>query len=157
MMTHIFRTGNLFLIVSVAASAFLLQGTRSAFAQTIPKGAVMAFRLADCPSGWRPAADLAGRAVIGAGDGQKDQNGKPLTKRAIGDAGGEETHTLSLDEMPSHSHAAQGYNGTDRAANQGGPGDVLFSATNTRTGTEGKGQPHNSMPPYLVLRYCEKN
>lgn len=155
-MTNFIRTGCLFLTVSIATFSFLVQGTRSASAQNIPKGAVMAFRLADCPSGWRSAPDLAGRGVIGAGEGQKDQNGKPLTKRAIGEAGGEETHTLSLDEMPSHSHTAQGYTGTDRAANQGGKGDVLFGATNPRTGPEGKGQPHNNMQPYLVLRYCEK-
>jgi len=156
-MTHIFRTGSLILNISIATSALFVLGTHGAFAQNIPKGAVMGFRLLECPSGWRPAADLAGRVVIGAGEGQKDQNGKPLTKRVMGEAGGEETHTLSLDEMPSHSHTAQGYNGTDRAANQGGQGDVLFAATNSRTGTEGKGQAHNNMQPYLVLRYCEKS
>lgn len=155
-MTSILGIKGFFLTVSVATVSFFLQGTPSAFAQNIPKGAVMAFRLAECPSGWRPAADLAGRSVIGAGEGQKDQNGKLLTKRAVGEAGGEETHALSLDEMPNHSHSAQGYTGTDRAANQGGKGDVLFGATNPRTGAEGKGQPHNNMPPYFVLRYCEK-
>ena len=74
----------------------------------------------------------------------------------LGETGGEEAHALSVDEMPAHSHAAQGYNGTDRAANQGGQGDVLFGATNPRTGTEGKNQPHNTMSPYLILTYCEK-
>jgi len=42
--------------------------------------------------------DLRGRVIVGAGD----QPG--LTPRPEGQMGGAERHTLSLDELPSHSH-----------------------------------------------------
>jgi microcystin-dependent protein len=154
-MTNIANVGGLALTVILTA-VLLPQGGTSASAQQVPKGAVMAFRLAKCPAGWNPAPDLAGRVVVGAGEGQKDQNNKPLTKRALGQTGGEEMHTLSVTEMPKHSHSAQGYGGGDRAANQGGQGDVLYAANNNPTGTTGGDQPHNVMQPYLVLTYCEK-
>jgi microcystin-dependent protein len=42
--------------------------------------------------------DLRGRAVIGAGAGPN------LSNRALGSSGGAETHFLTINEMPSHSH-----------------------------------------------------
>jgi microcystin-dependent protein len=51
--------------------------------------------------------DLLGRVPIGAGKGEN------LTNRALGEKIGEEVHTLTLEEMPSHSHGFDGWNDND--------------------------------------------
>jgi microcystin-dependent protein len=139
-----------------SAVVFLLHYPHSAAAQIlgVPKGAIMAFRLQTCPSGWQPAVDLAGRTIVGAGAGQDDQNGKPLTKRTLGQTGGEEMHKLTIAEMPSHSHGVQQAAGID--GNRSGQQDALYHAVHGQTDSVGGDQPHNIMPPYLVLTYCEK-
>jgi microcystin-dependent protein len=43
--------------------------------------------------------NLCGRTIIGTG------TGPDLTTRLIGASGGEETHTLTSNEMPSHTHS----------------------------------------------------
>ena len=54
--------------------------------------------------------DLRGRAPIHAGDGY-----------TLGEAGGEQSHTLSVAELPTHTHTAQATSG----------GGVAFDPTNT--------------------------
>jgi microcystin-dependent protein len=79
--------------------------------------------------------------VSGAGSG--------LTDRASGLIIGTETHTLSVGEIPPHSHTVQGFVRTDYDANdpfsqyQG-----LDTGSGTyATNTVGSGQPHNNMQP----------
>lgn len=84
--------------------------------------------------------DLRGRFVLGEGNGH-----------TIGQTGGSETHTLTIAEMPTHSH---GYTSAlpslstivvpDEPSAVPGPGT---------TAPEGGNQPHNNMPPYYVLVY----
>jgi microcystin-dependent protein len=78
---------------------------------------------------------------------------------------GEEAHTLTISEMPAHSHALQG---TTNNANQPVPtgnllatvGNVYTTAQNLTTinpasvGNAGGSQPHTNMQPYLVLNFC---
>jgi microcystin-dependent protein len=82
-----------------------------------------------------------------------DYRGKVLanssTTHGIGKSTGAETHTLSINEMPSHSHSVQGYVRTDYDAN-----DVFsnFSGLDTgnsqyNTNSVGGAQPHNNMQP----------
>jgi microcystin-dependent protein len=82
----------------------------------------------------------------------------------LGEAGGEQSHTLISNEMPQHRHNVQGtsspaslISATNNvwAASASGP----YSATSNTTmapqalGTNNGGQPHNNMQPYLVINY----
>lgn len=86
---------------------------------------------------WAPIRD---RFLVGAGESY-----------AAKATGGEKTHTLTVAEMPAHSHTINaGYNG--------GSGAKYFSAIppysligTTNTSSVGSGAAHNNMPPYYAV------
>jgi microcystin-dependent protein len=106
--------------------------------------------------------DIQGRVVVGTG------SGSGLSSRSLGQKNGEETHILTTDEMPSHSHTS----------NATGDRIGLMTANNTNTATEadntsdepniyalpqalsinstGGGNSHNNMQPFIVLYYLIK-
>lgn len=116
--------------------------------------------------------DLKGRIPMGYG------SGTGLSTYTIGQNGGEETHTLIEDEMPSHTHNASLKLSTDLATNvtpitgdvsapgigdpaigTGTPVKTFGNATNLIDGHEfpttntGGDQPFNIMQPYLAVNY----
>ena len=132
---------------------------RDTLERLIPPGAVLAFNRPDCPLvGWKPFAPLAGRVIVGAGSGMRDQTGKALTARTVGQSGGEEAHVLTVDELAGHSH------GYMYSSGQHSPSQVdhtpqefgLKDRPNTQTSASGGNKAHNTMPPFYVLTYCER-
>lgn len=70
------------------------------------------------------------------------------SKHAAGSTGGEETHQLTVDEMPSHTHK-QSIGSTAMTGNA--PLVNGFNSFGEDTGAAGGDQPHNNMPPYLSV------
>lgn len=73
---------------------------------------------------------------------------------AAGSTGGEAQHTLTVGEMPSHTHATR----LNWSNTQGwglitscGDGTNAVVDAGIWTGATGGGKPHNNMPPYLAV------
>lgn len=92
--------------------------------------------------------DLRQRIPVGFKSGDSDFG-------TLGQTGGEKTHTLSVSEMPAHSHdiscAQENLGGSSRV--QSSP--VGTSAT-LSTSSKGGGGAHNNIQPYQVLNYIIK-
>lgn len=86
----------------------------------------------------------------------------------MGETGGEKEITLTVEQMPEHTHTDVGH---DHSYTQPGatiavvtPGEIVATAPNlipgvTGTGNAdiqntGGGQPHENRPPFMALRYC---
>lgn len=80
-------------------------------------------------------------------------------KHAAGTSGGEETHTLIIEEMPAHSHQynrlPQSFSNTDySSSDQANFIESVRSSSNTentQTRNTGGSQPHNNMPPFVSV------
>lgn len=115
--------------------------------------------------GTNDTPDLRGRFILAANDKYKEDT-----------TGGEETHTLILNEMPIHNHegetdttGAHTHQYTSRSSG-GGSGYVSgssgYSTSNTSSAgnhkhslsinNAGGGKSHNNMPPYYTLVYVKK-
>lgn len=145
-------------------------------APTVPGGAVIAFDRTDldqdnCPPGWDPFVESRGRVIVGAGDPSaapgkfgSDENGAPLTNRALRRHGGAEKHALTTTEMTRHHHPITGLAWGHSATGNGHPLRLIADdgqPWNNMTGRFGsgeigKGEPHNNMPPYISLYLCKK-
>ena len=100
--------------------------------------------------------DLRGRAPIHVGSGH-----------ALGEKGGEQAHTLSIAEIPTHTHILNGSNsnGTQQipvgnlfaaTPNQlyHGPDNALTTLIAGTVSNVGGSQAHLNMQPFVTLNFC---
>lgn len=115
--------------------------------------------------------DLQARFPLGAGSSSAG------TTYALGKQGGEEKHTLTTAEMPSHTHSLKDYYYADAPAEVRTKGASNYDTITTnnkvgsgktdndnsgllyyshRTDAAGSGEGHNNMPPYYALNFLIK-
>ena len=90
------------------------------------------------------------KGLVALGVDENDEN-----MNAVGKTGGEKEHTLTTQEMPSHTHGLN--NNTLVNRNISGTGgaqgsNTVQGATITANNTGG-GQPHNNLQPFEVVGY----
>jgi microcystin-dependent protein len=118
--------------------------------------------------------DLRSRFIIGAGDNTIDGPplGEGLTVRSLGSFGGNESHTLTENEMPPHSHEytlgvstiknflagtfSSLYDGDDIPWMYAGKDDGNVYKKQIQTSLGGSGEAFNLMPPFYSLYYIMK-
>lgn len=98
---------------------------------------------------------LARRVTVGSGG-----SGTGTLGSTVGSTGGEETHTLTTAEIPSHTHSYTSSR-TDDAGSSQSPSaatDATFrnQGAATATGAAGSGGAHNNMQPSAVVYKCIK-
>lgn len=91
---------------------------------------------------------VLGRALAVAGSGAS------LTPRVLGETTGEETHVLSVGEMPVHSHVYTLYGLAP--ANGGGGATGISGSSAPATSTSGSGDAHNNMQPTSFINVMVK-
>jgi len=98
--------------------------------------------------------DLRGRTPIHVGSGH-----------TLGEQGGEQAHTLSIAELPEHTHVANGTSATGstpvptanllaQANNTYRSPDNLISLNPTTVANVGGSQAHLNLQPFLTLSFC---
>ena len=86
---------------------------------------------------------------------------------ALGQKGGEQAHTLSISEIPGHTHTASAANvaattnapSNSRMISQSQGSNLYAAASNLQAMAPGAlantgGQPHPNMQPFLTLTFC---
>jgi microcystin-dependent protein len=98
--------------------------------------------------------DLRSRTPIHGGSGH-----------TLGERGGEQAHTLSIAELPTHAHTAQAASAAGNtpiaannvlasANNVYGPAANLTALSPTSVASVGGSQAHLNMQPFLTLNFC---
>lgn len=161
----------------------------------VPSGLVVASTLAcnELGDDWSEFAVGAGKFIVGVGQRTsfkakecdscpESEEETPLTERRYGAVGGEETHTLTIEEMPRHRHpistswnrpvenalaghdkSKYGIDSTYSDSNEGaskqggGFGPFRKAIGPTGGGVDGSPQSHNNMSPFIALHWCKKD
>ena len=153
---------------------------KPAYEERVPKGAIIMWSGSwnEIPTGYRLCngsgtvngvviPDLLGKFIVGGDSSDPDFD-------VSGKTGGSKTHTLSIEEMPSHTHTTVPISrGEDPivpfvgATGNGNPDGATDSSDRTEAGrnycrdsrslaSTGGGQPFKHLPPYYVLAFIIK-
>ena len=130
---------------------------------SLPIGSIIMWSgtAASIPSGWQlcngsnGTPDLRDKFVVGA---RQDSGGIAMTNvsGSLTQAGGEAYHTLTINEMPAHTHTYQ--RASNSSVGTGGGVHAWRDETTftTNTGITGGSSPHNNLPPYYALCFIMK-
>lgn len=134
-----------------------------------PKGIIVAWSgdINKIPDGWAlcdgtlNTPDLRGKFILGSNpNANKNPN---FTISEMNTTGGEEKHTLTKEEIPSHSHEFCWGGGWADGAKNNGPengSDSIYSNCRFKKietlPQQGVDKPHNNMPPYFTLAFIMK-
>lgn len=107
----------------------------------------------ECTSlaGWVPYGRAAGRVPIGAGSGVDINGVGRVFSTDEDDLVGEYVHTLTVEEMPAHSHE---HNRRTTSNTHAGGSAGRGHTGDTATGMTGGSRPHNNMPPSFAMNFC---
>lgn len=133
---------------------------------TIPVGAILPFigNSFNIPNGWLLCNEAGIKSAQKTGYQEitvPNLDGVTLIGQgstySLNQQGGEATHTLSVDEMPSHDHKYT-YNNMNTGDSTLYPAGKTCGSHNNgnlpfTTSTVGGGNPHNNMQPYYVVYY----
>lgn len=140
--------------------------------QFLPKGAIIMWSGSwnEIPTGYKlcngsgtvngvTIPDLRGKFIVGGDSSDSDFD-------VSGKTGGSKTHTLTVEEIPSHKHTITGEimqkDGTSTkkvvALDRNGDGDSSLGdkTYDNKIGFTGGGQPFKHLPPYYVLAFLIK-
>jgi hypothetical protein len=73
------------------------------------------------------------------------------TFNTLNATGGAETHTLSIAEMPAHTHSSHDSNHTRTPDSTDSTSDEYGEYHSANTGSTGGGNAHNNLQPYIVV------
>lgn len=133
----------------------------SAQNESLPVGSIIIWSgtVASIPTDWQlcdgtnSTPDLRDRFVVGA---RQDSGGVSMTNvsGSLTKTGGEAKHTLTIAEMPAHTHT---YNEPIFPSRYDGHSSPLCTGTQvSNSSSVGGSQPHNILPPYYALCFIMK-
>lgn len=90
-----------------------------------------------------------GRTLVG----YSQQSGDPASYKTMGNEFGANTHQLTIDEIPAHSHDMDMRKGNITGNTRAATNNTSASASNMMTSSVGGGLPHNNIQPSVVAAY----
>ncbi|WP_313214261.1 phage baseplate protein [Soonwooa sp.] len=122
-------------------------------APIINGGVIWAFNrpASEIPAGWKECTDIRGKTIVGWNPDDSDFS---TLKGTLGS----KTHTLSINEMPSHKHKVPLFaNGSATGNAVGHPDNYIDYNRTVDSETVGGNQPHNNIQPSRIALFIEPN